>query len=42
MADAYIHDTNLGFQAEKVPLTIERCELIMVQQKEIVAVRLGW
>ena len=28
LADAYIHDTNLDFQKEKVPLTIERCELI--------------
>lgn len=27
LADAYIHDTNLGFQGEKVPLTMERCEL---------------
>ena len=28
LADAYIHDTNLEFQEKKVPLTIERCELI--------------
>jgi GNAT superfamily N-acetyltransferase len=28
LAEAYIHDTNLDFQEKKVPLTIERCELI--------------
>ena len=27
LADAYIHDTNLGFEEQKAPLTIERCEL---------------
>ena len=28
LADAYFHDTNLGFQENKMPLTIERCELV--------------